>query len=197
MNKQLSILLQALIFLAFLSSACQNKQTVSNSNTTNTNANMANAKETAANAGNQNRVENNSSSKQAAAQEFYVNGREHLEGFYTLKGAVPAEFKDIENLELRHGGEKNAPFYGSIKLNGKGTKYSLLLPTLNDKNISLKTEVLKDISYEFTGTFTRLDLAEAIEANSKEVVLTGKLKKLSAGKVVAETDAEFTYYQGT
>ena len=135
--------------------------------------------------------------KTVAAQEFYVDGREQIEGFYTLKGTVPMEFKAIDYLELRHGRDEK-PSYGSIKLKGKsGANYYFNQPTLNDKNISLKTKMWKGISYEFTGTFTRLNLMDTSDPDSKEVVLTGKLKKISAGKVVAEIDAQFTYYWGT
>ena len=136
--------------------------------------------------------------KQAAAQEeYYADGREQIEGFYTLKGTVPMEFKAIDYLELRHGRDEK-PSYGSIKLKGKsGANYYLNIPTLNDKKISLKTKTWKGISYEFTGIFTRLNLMDTSDPDSKEVVLTGKLKKISAGKVVAEINAEFTYYWGT
>lgn len=135
--------------------------------------------------------------KQTAAQEYYVDGREQIEGFYTLKGAVSTGFKTIDYLELRHGRDEK-PSYGSIKLKGKrGTNYLLNLPTLNDKNISLKTKAVKGVSYEFTGTFTRLNLMDTSDPDSKEAVLTGKLKKISMGKVVAEIDAQFTYYWGT
>ena len=135
--------------------------------------------------------------RQTVAQEYYVDGREQIEGFYTLKGIVSTEFKTIDYLELRHGRDEK-PSYGSIKLKGKsGANYYFNQPTLNDKNISLKTKMWKGISYEFTGTFTRLNLMDTSDPDSKEVVLAGKLKKISAGKVVAEIDAQFTYYWGT
>lgn len=136
--------------------------------------------------------------KTTAAQEyFYENGREQIEGFYTLTGNISKEFKIIDYLELRHGREEK-PTYGIIQLKGKrGTNYRLMLPTLNDKTISVKTKAVAGISYEFNGTFTRLNLMDTSDPDSKEVVLTGKLKKMSRGRVIAEIDAQFTYYWGT
>ncbi len=135
--------------------------------------------------------------KTVAAQEYYVDGREQIEGFYTLKSNVSKEFKTIDYLELRHGREEK-PTYGIIKLKGKrGTSYKLMLPTLDDKALILKTKAVNGISYEFKGAFTRLNLMDTSEPDSKEVVLKGKLKKLSRGKVIAEIDAQFTYYWGT
>jgi hypothetical protein len=138
--------------------------------------------------------------KQAAAQEeveYYVDGREQIEGFYTLKDNNSKDFKTIDYLELRHGREEK-PTYGIIKLKGKsGASYKLMLPTLKDKNISLKTKAVAGISYEFSGTFTRINLMDTSDLDSKEIVLAGKLRKMSRGKVIAEIDAQFTYYWGT
>lgn len=135
--------------------------------------------------------------KTTVAQEYYVDGREQIEGFYTLKGNISKDFKTIDYLELRHGREEK-PTFGIIKLKGKsGTSYKLMIPTLEDKSLSLKTKAVNGISYEFNGTFTRLNLMDTSDPDSKEVVLTGKLKKISRGKVIAEIDAQFTYYWGT
>ena len=132
-----------------------------------------------------------------AAQEFYEKPYENIQGFYTPNGNIPTEFKTIDYLELRNGRDEISA-YGVIKLKGRGGNYYLLKPTLKDKDIRVKTKTFKGISYEFNGTFTRLDMgATEMEPDSKEIVLTGKLRKLKAGKVIAETDVKYTYYIGT
>jgi hypothetical protein len=135
--------------------------------------------------------------KGVAQEPFYVESYENIQGFYTPSGNIPTEFKTIDYLELRNGRDEISAF-GVVKIKGRGGNYYLLEPKLTDKNISVKTRTVKGISYEFNGMFTRLDMATTdMDPDSKEIFLTGKLKKLKAGKVIAETDVKFTYYVGT
>ena len=135
--------------------------------------------------------------KTVAQEEFYSGTCENIQGFYTPNGKIPTAFKTIDYLELRNGREE-FPTFGIIKLKGSGGSIKLLKPTLDDKNVSFKTKSFKRNSYEFTGTFTRLDMAAAeMDPDSKEILLSGKLKMLKSGKVVAEMDVKFTYYVGT
>lgn len=127
-------------------------------------------------------------------------------GFFFIKGKAPKEFADIDHLALGGNGEYGAkakpPFYGHIRLKSKAAKdYVLLKPAMNGKNVSFKTKAAGGVSYEFEGAFTRLDFTEAGKQpfdkdNGDETVLSGNLKKIKAGKTVAESKVDFRWELG-
>lgn len=120
-------------------------------------------------------------------------------GTFSIHGKPPQAFANIAVLEIggddEYGWKANPPVYGFIRLNNRAqTDYKLLKPTIDDKNISLKTRSVGGVSYEFEGSFKQLDFAE--KGMSNEVVLSGTLKKLVGGKVTAEAKLEFDYTPG-
>lgn len=120
-------------------------------------------------------------------------------GTFSIHGRAPQAFANIEVLEIggddEYGWKASPPFYGFIRLNDKAkTDFKLLKPTIDGKNISFKTKVTGGVSYEFVGSFTRLDFAEKDLRN--QIVLSGTLKKLVAGKVAAEAKLDFDFTPG-
>lgn len=120
-------------------------------------------------------------------------------GTFSIHGKAPQAFANIEVLEIggndEYGWKASPPFYGFIRLNDKAkTDYKLLKPTIDDKSIKFKTRALAGVSYEFEGTFSQLDFAEKDLRN--QVVLSGTLKKLVAGKVTAEAKLDFDFTPG-
>ncbi|HEX8772946.1 MAG TPA: hypothetical protein VF735_05025 [Pyrinomonadaceae bacterium] len=69
-------------------------------------------------------------------------------------------------------------------------------PKLNGKELTFTTTAVDGISYSFTGTFEKLHDFAVNPPPSDEVILKGKLARLRDGKVVIETDVNFTYSAG-
>ncbi len=117
-------------------------------------------------------------------------------GYFIIHGKAPRGFADIDHLNLAGSGESGAeakpPFYGQIRPTNKaGTGYNLLKPTIEGKHISFKTKAVKGISYEFDGTLNRTDFGGEMQLAADEIVLTGTLKKLKAGKLIAQSKLAF------
>ena len=120
-------------------------------------------------------------------------------GTFSIHGKAPQAFANIEVLEIggndEYGWKANPPFYGFIRLNNKArTDYKLLKPTIDGNNISFKTRTVGGVSYEFEGSFSRLDFAEKDLRN--QAVLSGTLKKIVGGKTAAEAKLDFDYTPG-
>jgi hypothetical protein len=133
--------------------------------------------------------------KQSTARASVVDAS----GTFSIHGKAPRGFTNIAVMEIagndEYGWKANPPFYGFIRLNNKAqTDYKLFKPTIDDKHISFKTRAVAGVSYEFAGTFTSLDFAEKDMRN--QTVLSGTLKKLSGGKVLAEAKLDFDYTPG-
>jgi hypothetical protein len=120
-----------------------------------------------------------------------------VHGFFFFKGRVPAAFRNIDHLNLDiPGGLGTPPYYGQIRLKAPaGTDYKLLPPTLNGKHLSFKTKKVGGASYQFDGTLTRTNF-DSPEPSSDEVVLSGTLKKIKGGKVVASSRVRYTWFLG-
>lgn len=122
-------------------------------------------------------------------------------GFFFIKGTVPAAFKNIDHLNLTGSGEYGAgatpPDYGRIRLNNRAkTDYLLLKPTLEGKHLAFTTKKVAGVSYEFDGMLTRTDIDLPQQPTDDEVVLSGTLKKMKAGKVLAQAQVSLTWYLG-
>jgi len=120
-------------------------------------------------------------------------------GTFSIHGKAPQGFTNIAVVEIagndEYGWKANPPFYGFIRLKDQAqTDYKLFKPTIDDQKISFKTRTVGGVSYEFEGSFTRLDFAEKEMWN--QVVLSGTLKKLSGGKVLAQAKLDFDYTPG-
>ena len=120
-----------------------------------------------------------------------------VHGFFFFKGRVPAAFRNIDHLNLDiPGGSDTPPYYGQIRLKAPaGTDYKLLKPTLNGKHLAFKTKKVGGVSYEFDGTLTRTNF-DAPQPSSEEVVLTGTLKKVKGGKIIASSRVRYTWFLG-
>ena len=120
-------------------------------------------------------------------------------GYFFFAGKAPAAFKDIDHFDLSipaYVEKGKPPDYGRIRLKARNKPvYLLLKPTLDGKNLSFKTRAVRGVSYEFSGTLTRTDFDEPRPA-SDEVVLRGTLKKIQAGKTIAESKVSFTWELG-
>ena len=120
-------------------------------------------------------------------------------GTFSIHGTPPQAFANIQVIEIagndEYGWKATPPFYGFIRLTHRAqTDYKLFKPTIDGNKISFKTRPVGNISYEFEGTFSSLDFAEKDMRN--QVVLSGTLKKLAAGKVTAEAKLDFDYTPG-
>ena len=120
-------------------------------------------------------------------------------GTFSIHGTADPAFTNIEVLEIagndEYGWKASPPFFGFIRLNNRAkTDYKLLKPAIDGKQISFKTRSVAGVSYEFDGTFTSLDFAEKDLRN--QTVLSGTLKKLTSGKVMAEAKLDFDYTPG-
>jgi len=133
-------------------------------------------------------------------------------GTFSIHGTADPTFANIEVVEIagndEYGWKANPHFYGFIRTirnrtetrqrlplsNRAKTDYKLLKPTIDDRNISFKTQSVAGVSYEFEGTFKSLDFAEKDMRN--QTVLSGTLRKLTGGKVTAEAKLDFDYTPG-
>lgn len=117
-----------------------------------------------------------------------------VHGFFFFKGRVPLAFRNIDHLNLDIPGSSS--YYGQIRLKAPArTDYKLLKPTLSGKNLSFKTKKVGGVGYEFSGKLTRTNFDDP-QPSSEEVVLRGTLKKIKAGKVVAQASVRYTWFLG-
>ena len=140
--------------------------------------------------------------KNFGTTEFIQLAEDDVFGFFMISGKAPKEFADIDHINLGGSGEygagANPPYYGQIRLKDKKkTDFKLLKPTLEGKNLSFKTEAVNGVSYEFVGTLTQTDFSTPeTQPQAEEKVLSGTLRKLKAGKMIAESKVEFTWFLG-
>ena len=122
-------------------------------------------------------------------------------GYFFIAGKVPAAFKDIEVMDIEippyvDKRKHSAPDYGRIRLKSRrAVDYDLLKPTLDGNNLSFKTKAVRGISYEFSGTLNRTNFDEP-QPGAKEIVLSGTLKKLRAGKEIAASEVAYRWELG-
>lgn len=127
-------------------------------------------------------------------------------GYFYIQGKAPKGFADFDFLQLGGNGEygagANPPDYGTIMLKERSARiatvnYPLLKPNANGNQFSFKTKTVSGVSYEFGGTFSRLDFTEVDKQPAGgEVVLSGTLKKMKAGKMVAQSKVDFRWELG-
>lgn len=122
----------------------------------------------------------------ASAQNF------DLEGFYMPLGNWSKDFKNIEHIALR--GTKSTNINGWIHTSS--SRFKLANAKLNGKNFSFTTTKSSGVSYEFTGSFVRLEKFLETQPPTSEAVLKGTLKKFRNGKKIAENSVSFFYFVG-
>jgi hypothetical protein len=135
----------------------------------------------------------------AAAQPSIRTSATDASGTFSIHGTPDPAFANIQVIEIagndEYGWKASPPFFGFIRLTNRAqTDYKLLKPTVNDKHISFKTQSVAGVSYEFEGNFISLDFAEKDMRN--QTVLSGTLKRLTGGKVMAEAKLDFDYTPG-
>lgn len=117
-----------------------------------------------------------------------------IHGFFFFSGRVPLAFRNIDHLNLDIPGSSS--YYGQIRLKEPArTDYKLLKPALSGKNLSFKTKKVGGVGYEFSGKLTRTNFDDP-QPSSEEVVLRGTLKKIKAGKVVAQASVRYKWFLG-
>lgn len=136
-----------------------------------------------------------------ATAQFVQNIEDDVFGYFFISGKVPKAFADIDHINLggsgEYGAQANPPFYGQIRLKDrKRTDFKLLKPVLEGRNLSFKTETVRGVSYSFSGVLTTTDFGSDQQPAADEKVLSGTLKKMKAGKVIAESKLEFTWLLG-
>ena len=122
-------------------------------------------------------------------------------GYFSIKGKAPRGFADIDHLNLGGSGEygvaANPPYYGMIRLTNRArTDYKLLKPVINGNSLSFKTKAVGGVSYVFDGILARTDFGGKSQPEPDDIVLSGTLKKIKAGKVVAQGKMNFTWQIG-
>jgi hypothetical protein len=120
-------------------------------------------------------------------------------GAYFAIGNLPAEFSEIDYLALATIDEnaKPAPLNGFIRPKVlKSEDYHLVDPKLAGKNLSFTTKSVNGVSYSFTGVFDTLGNFPENPPEYEKPVLKGKLVKMKDGKMVAETDVNYSYSAG-
>jgi|HubBroStandDraft_6_1064221.scaffolds.fasta_scaffold18025_3 hypothetical protein len=133
--------------------------------------------------------------KKVAAVPVPANG--DVFGYFFLTGKVHAEFKPIYVLSLdgSYGLSQTPPTYGRIRLKGRAhPDYVLSNVEITGNDLTFKTKAVRGISYEFTGTLTITDFKR--EPRSDETVLTGRLKKMMGGRVIAQDQVSFRWEKG-
>ena len=110
---------------------------------------------------------------------------------------VPAAFADIEWLDIvTHRYLKdneiyiNQPIIPSGSLEAK-KEFTLTKIALRNREIAFETASVGGISYQFVGNFPVLTESIDCEGCEYPANLTGRLKKLRNGKLIAEMDAKF------
>jgi len=117
-------------------------------------------------------------------------------GYYFIEKA-PKGFSDISEIHLAgdYGESQTPPFYGLIRMKKKAAKdFQLNKPTINGKNISFTTKAVAGVSYQFSGTFTKLDNFPTNPPDG--VVLKGTLTKMKGKTKLAASKVNFTYSPG-
>jgi len=129
------------------------------------------------------------------------NQETDLSGYYTLDGKITKAFADISELflatgDVRGGKFVKVPLYGFIRLATRAKMdFYLVKPTLTGKNFTFTTKKIKGVSYEFSGTFTKLGNFPDIRPEEAGLLKEHLVKLLNDNKV-AEIDASFTYSAG-
>ncbi|CAN5579283.1 hypothetical protein BH20ACI4_BH20ACI4_08850 [soil metagenome] len=122
-------------------------------------------------------------------------------GYYYIQNPTK-EFKDISEIHLSgdYGETSNPPIFGLIRLKNKKAKdFRLNKPYQKGKQISFTTKSVGGISYQFSGSFTKLydKVVETRPGRTPEgIVLRGTLIKLKGKIKIAQQRVGFTYFAG-
>jgi len=119
-----------------------------------------------------------------------------FDGYFVPASDAPAAFKDINLIQVLNPSQAQSPPFGYLELKTRKSKFSLLKPALDGTNLSFKTRAVLGISYEFSGTLPRIEYENPDELSRADVVLSGTLKKIQAGKVIAEGKVAFSWFAG-
>lgn len=133
---------------------------------------------------------------QPAPEDFDPSGPYSLD---TEK--VPAAFADIEWLDIvTHRYLEDGETYVSRPIIPTGSlqtkkSFEFAKIAVGNREISFETTTVDGVRYEFVGNFPVSTEYIACEGCEYPPDLSGKLKKMKNGKIVAEMDAKF-YYNG-
>lgn len=133
----------------------------------------------------------------AFAIPAFAQDKVDIFGYYSIVKPTKA-FADISEIHLGGDyGEMQSPkFYGLIRMKSKrALDYKLFKPSLSGKNLSFSTKTVGNISYKFTGTFTKLGDFPTLQPNG-EVILKGTLTKYRGKKKIASAKVKFSYFAG-
>jgi hypothetical protein len=128
---------------------------------------------------------------------FAQRNKVDIFGYYRIEKPMK-DFADISEVHLagNYGAQEKPPTYGLIRLKKKTAKdFPLLKPVLNGKNLTFTTKEVGGISYQFSGTFTKLGDFPTVQPNG-ETLLSGKLTKYKGKTKIAEANVKFSYEAG-
>lgn len=134
----------------------------------------------------------------AAAEELALE-RDIL-GYFRPAKRPPAAFSNIAELHLAGRGEYGwkalSPYFGMIKTRGtSATTYPLRPPVITGLKIQFTSDVVRGVSYEFSGVLTRADFSgDGIPID--EVMLRGTMRKLKNGRQIAVGEIQFFFETG-
>lgn len=118
-------------------------------------------------------------------------------GYFFIAGKVSREFSDISEILIDQQGWETADdsdmCYGLLRLKkDKLPDYYLHKPIVNGNKISFRTKAVRGVSYEFKGILKK----NFDELPYETIVMRGTLKKMKAGKTIAESKVGFNWYLG-
>jgi hypothetical protein len=133
-----------------------------------------------------------------------------LAGFYFLTGPVPSWASDIDVVDLTGLNVTSVPLDTTILSNTRSSPgfirlkwdtagpppkdFHLTKIVLKGHHFTFVTAAVGSVAYEFDGRFRRLSRLATQDVEG--VVLSGRLRKLRGGNVVAEGDVQFRYFNG-
>lgn len=122
-------------------------------------------------------------------------------GYYYFKDPVPKALQDISELHLSTSDMRGdqmvkVPLYGFIRFKTKSLPDAYLVkPARTDKAFRFATQVVKGISFQFSGKFLKLGNFP-VKRPQDDVILTGRLIRFQNQKKVFDQNVNFMYSAG-
>ena len=123
------------------------------------------------------------------------------DGYFYLKGGAPRGFEELDHIQLQ--GTHNSGRHSNLEsqLSAKNGR-SYRLATLGEFRthssgdgitFEFTTEIIKGVSYQFSGKFRSICVLAETERDPENVVALGRLLKFKKGQKKGAADVELTY----